>query len=248
MTLHRDHDHDHPGLGREGTAPAPLDLRCYLVTSGTDRRTVETAAAAAAAGAGVVQVRAKGLEARELLGLVTAVARAVGSTGPACRVLVDDRADVAFAARARGAHVHGVHLGQDDLPVAGARALLGPDAIIGLTTGTLDLVRSAETQAELLDYVGAGPFRPTPTKESGRTPLGIDGYRTLVGATRLPIVAIGDVTPADVPALAATGVAGVALVRAIMGVSDPAAVVREVLSGFGSDQGPASRGAPRQMS
>ncbi|UQN30171.1 thiamine phosphate synthase [Brachybacterium kimchii] len=248
MTLDHDHDHDHPGLDGDGAAPAPLDLRCYLVTSGTDRRTVETAAAAAAAGAGVVQVRAKGLEARELLGLVTAVARAVGSTAPTCRVLVDDRADVAFAARARGAHVHGVHLGQDDLPVAGARALLGPDAIIGLTTGTLDLVRSAETQAELLDYVGAGPFRPTPTKESGRTPLGIDGYRTLVGATRLPIVAIGDVTPADVPALAAAGVAGVALVRAIMGASDPAAVVREVLSGFGSDQGPASRGAPRQMS
>jgi thiamine-phosphate pyrophosphorylase len=217
-----------------------IDLRCYLVTSGTDRRTVETAAAAAAAGAGTVQVRAKDLEARELLDLVIAVARAVGSAAPACRVLVDDRADIARAARARGEHVHGVHLGQDDLPAADARALLGPDAIIGLTTGTLALVRAAEEQAHLLDYVGAGPFRPTPTKDSGRAPLGIDGYRDLVAATRLPIVAIGDVGPADVPALAGTGIAGVALVRAIMGAEDPAAVVREVLDGFTAGWGPAS--------
>jgi thiamine-phosphate pyrophosphorylase len=215
-----------------GSPAAPLDLRCYLITSGTDRRTVETAAAAAAAGAGVIQVRAKELGTRDLLELVTAVARAVGSAAPACRVLVDDRADIAFAARARGEHVHGVHLGQDDLPVADARALLGPGAIIGLTTGTLDLVRGAEQQADLLDYVGAGPFRPTPTKDSGRTPLGIDGYRDLTAATRLPIVAIGDVTPADVPALAGTGIAGAALVRAIMHASDPESVVREVLDGF----------------
>lgn len=223
-----------------------IDLRCYLVTSGTDRRTVETAAAAAAAGAGTVQVRAKDLEARELLDLVIAVARAVGSAAPACRVLVDDRADIARAARARGEHVQGVHLGQDDLPVADARALLGPDAIIGLTTGTLALVRAAEEQAHLLDYVGAGPFRPTPTKDSGRTPLGIDGYRDLVAATRLPIVAIGDVGPADVPALVGTGIAGVALVRAIMGAEDPAAVVREVRDGFTRPTSRHRRRAPRR--
>ncbi|UEJ82830.1 thiamine phosphate synthase [Brachybacterium halotolerans subsp. kimchii] len=209
-----------------------LDLRCYLVTSGTDRHTVETAAAAAAAGAGIVQVRAKELEARELLDLVIAVARAVSAVAPACRVLVDDRADVAFAAASRGERVHGVHLGQGDLPVTDARTLLGSRAIIGLTTGTLDLVRAAEEQTELLDYVGAGPFRPTPTKDSGRAPLGVDGYRELLAATRLPIVAIGDVTPDDVPALAGTGIAGAALVRAIMAADDPAGAVREVLAGF----------------
>lgn len=62
--------------------------------------------------------------------------------------------------------------------------------------------------------------------------MGFDGYPPLVAATRLPMVAIGDVTPADVPGLAASGVAGVAIVRAIMGADDPAAVVRSVLEGF----------------
>ncbi|ATG53827.1 thiamine phosphate synthase [Brachybacterium ginsengisoli] len=209
-----------------------LDLRCYLVTSGTGRRTVEVAAEAAAEGAGVVQVRAKEATARELLGLVVAVAEAVRAANPVTRVLVDDRADIAFAARLRGAPVHGVHLGQDDLPVADARALLGPEAIIGLTTGTLDLVRAAEAVRDQVDYLGAGPFRRTPTKDSGRPPLGVEGYVALVAASSLPIVAIGDVTPADSAALAGTGVAGVALVRAVMAASDPAAVVREVLTGF----------------
>lgn len=216
------------------TAPSsPLDLRCYLVTSGTGPRTVEVAAEAAAAGAGVVQVRAKEASTRELLELVLAVAEAVRTANPTTRVLVDDRADVAAAARARGAHVHGVHLGQGDLPVPDARALLGHDAVIGLTTGTLDLVRDSAGVAFDLDYLGAGPFRRTPTKDSGREPLGVDGYPALVRATMLPIVAIGDVTPADAPALSRTGVAGLALVRAVMEAPDPGAAVREVLEGMG---------------
>lgn len=209
-----------------------LDLRCYLVTSGIDRHTIETAAAAAGAGAGMVQVRAKELSTRDLLSLVLQVGEAVRRANPATRVVVDDRADVAWAAiRARG-NVHGVHVGLTDLPVRDARAMLGPDAIVGYTTGTLDLVRSAEPFADALDYVGAGPFRPTPTKESGLSPLGVQGYPALVGASSLPVVAIGDVQVADVPVLAATGVAGVAMVRAIMASDDPAAVVRQVVQSF----------------
>lgn len=216
-----------------GTDRTPLDLRCYLVTSGTGRRTVEVAAAAAAAGAGVVQVRAKDATAAELLELTCAVAEAVHAARPVTRVLVDDRADVAFAARARGAAVHGVHLGQDDLPVTEARTLLGPEAVLGLTTGTLELVSAAEELRGVIDYVGAGPFRPTPTKDSGRDPIGVEGYPGLVAATSLPVVAIGGVEPRDATVLAGTGVAGVALVRAIMDATDPGAVVGEVLAGFG---------------
>ncbi|MDO4412630.1 thiamine phosphate synthase [Cutibacterium sp.] len=208
------------------------DLRCYVVTSGTERRTVQTAALAAGAGAGIIQVRAKTLTTRDLLSLVLQVGEAVRRSNPETRVVVDDRADVAWAAmRARG-NVHGVHLGVQDLPVRDARALLGPEAIVGYTTGTLDLVRSAEPFADALDYLGAGPFRPTPTKDSGRPPLGIEGYPALVQASSLPIVAIGDVQVDDVAALAGSGIAGVAMVRAVMGAEDPAAVVSKVIAAF----------------
>lgn len=210
-----------------------LDLRMYLVTSGNDRRTVEVAAAAARGGAGMVQVRHKQGGDAELLQLVLAVAAAVAAANPATRVVVDDRADIAWVARHQGAPVHGVHLGQDDLPARDARALLGPEALVGLTTGTLDLVRRAQELVGVVDYLGAGPFRPTPTKDSGRPPLGVDGYRPLVAASAIPIVAIGDVTPDDVSALAATGIAGVCMVRSIMQADEPEAVVRQVLADFG---------------
>ena len=209
-----------------------LDLRCYLVTSGTGRRTVETAAAAAAGGAGMIQVRDKQASTAELLELTCAVAAAVHRARPCARVVVDDRADVAFAARRLGAEVHGVHLGQDDLPVASARAMLGPEAIIGLTTGTLETVRGAEELQELLDYVGAGPFRPTPTKDSGRTPLGVDGYRSLVAETGLPVVAIGGITADRAPALREAPVLGLCVVSAICTSPDPRAAAAAIYSAY----------------
>jgi thiamine-phosphate pyrophosphorylase len=210
-----------------------LDLRCYVITAGHGRQVVETAAAAAAGGAGMIQVREKTLSTRALLDFTIEVARAVRAANPITKVVVDDHADIAWAAELREPGlVHGVHLGQDDLPVIVARAMLGADAIIGLTTGTLELVQGANEVAQWIDYIGAGPFRPTPTKDSGRQPLGVEGYPPLVEISRRPVVAIGDVQPADVRDLAETGVAGVALVRAVMGAEDPGAVVREVLSAY----------------
>lgn len=212
-----------------------IDWRVQLVTSGDGPATVTAAAAAAAAGAGIVQVRAKHLLAGELLDLVVAVAEAVAAVSPATRVLVNDRADVAHAARRLGAPVHGVHLGQADLPVSDARALLGSDALVGLTAGSLEHVREAESRRGVArpDYLGSGPFRPTPTKDVGRPPVGLEGYPLRVAATRLPVVAIGDVRLGDVPALTATGVAGVAVVREVMDAADPGAVAAAVLAAWG---------------
>lgn len=213
----------------------PVDWRVHLVTSGDGLATVRAAAAAAAAGAGVVQVRCKELLAGDLLDLVLAVADAVASRSPTTRVIVNDRADVAHAARSRGGAVHGVHLGQADLPVAQARAILGPDAVIGLTAGTLELVREAESRQgdDRPDYLGSGPFRRTPTKDVGRPPVGLEGYPARASATTLPVLAIGDITLADIPALSRTGVAGVALVREVMAADDPGAVTEACLAAWG---------------
>lgn len=210
------------------------DFRCYVVTGAAPTgQVVEVARQAAAGGAGIVQVRSKPITASELAELAEQVALAVAAVNPLTRVLIDDRADVAAALMHRGVPIHGVHVGQGDLPVRDVRALVGPAALVGLTTGTLDLVRAVHDLVGVIDYIGAGPFRPTPTKDSGRPPLGVQGYRPLVEASPVPVVAIGDVTPADVPELAATGIAGVAISRGFMQADDPKSVAESVVAGFG---------------
>ena len=211
-----------------------LDLRCYFVT-GQGPDVVERCVEAAHGGAGIIQVRSKPISARELHQLAAAVVARVPDT---TRVLIDDRVDIALALQPAG--VAGVHLGQDDLDVRTARQLLGPDAIIGLTTGTAELVEAANQDADVLDYIGCGPFRATPTKDSGRVPIGVDGYPALVAASRVPMVAIGDVTADDAAALAAAGVDGVAIVRGIMHADDPRAYCQRVVREFG--RGVAARG------
>ena len=206
-----------------------LDLRCYFVT-GKGPDVVERARQAAAGGAGVIQVRSKPISARELYSLSRAVAEAVHSVNPDTHVLIDDRVDVALALKGHG--VAGVHVGQDDLDVRVVRELLGPDAVIGLTTGTLELVRAANEHKDVIDYIGCGPFRATPTKDSGRAPIGLEGYPELVAASELPLVAIGDVTADDAYDLARQGVDGLAIVRGIMHADDPTAYCRRVLAEF----------------
>ena len=226
---------------------AEPDLRCYLVTgAGTPEHITKVAAAAARGGAGVIQVRSKPIDAGDLLELTVSVARAVAEANPVTRVLVDDRVDVAAAAMARGENVHGVHVGQTDLPVADVRRLLGKDAIIGLTTGTRELVEAANVHAAagLIDYVGCGPYKPTPTKDSGRNPLGVEAYRELTELCEVPMVAIGSVTAEDAPALAATGVAGVAVVRALMNAEDPAGYAARIVAAFSPTGSPAGATAP----
>ncbi|MGO3377712.1 MAG: thiamine phosphate synthase, partial [Corynebacterium casei] len=119
---------------------AQLDLRCYVVTgNGSQDDIVVTAAQAAAGGAGVIQVRSKPIGAGQLLKLAEKVSLAVAEANPATKILIDDRVDIAAILMRRGLPVHGVHVGQSDIPVTDVRELLGPDAIIGLTTGTAEL-------------------------------------------------------------------------------------------------------------
>ncbi|AHI19593.1 MAG: thiamine phosphate synthase [Corynebacterium casei] len=212
---------------------AQLDLRCYVVTgNGSQDDIVATAAQAAAGGAGVIQVRSKPIGAGQLLKLAEKVSLAVAEANPATKILIDDRVDIAAILMRRGLPVHGVHVGQSDILVTDVRELLGPDAIIGLTTGTAELIQQANEYADIIDYVGAGPFRPTPTKDSGRAPIGLEGYPQLVELSKLPIVAIGDVQPADVAALASTGIAGVAMVRAFIEAPSATELAQQIIADF----------------
>lgn len=204
-----------------------LDLSLYLVTDDAlcgDRGVVQTVREALAGGVTVVQLRDKHASDAETADRLVELSDAIDGRA---LLLVNDRLDAAVEARRRGARVDGVHLGQSDAAVRHARALLGADAVIGLTANTpehLDAVRGLP--AGTVDYVGVGVIRPTSTKPDHPPALGIDGFRALAASSPVPAVAIGGVGIDDVAALRDAGAAGVAVVSALCATDDPRAAAR----------------------
>lgn len=132
----------------------------------------------------------------------------------------------------------GVHLGKEDMPIAEARALLGPDFIIGGTANTFADVRHHYESGA--DYIGCGPFRYTTTKEKLSPVQGLEGYRSIVqqmkeSGINLPIVAIGGITADDIPAILQTGVTGIALSGTVLRADDPVAEMKRLLALVGDD-------------
>jgi len=174
-----------------------------------------------AAGVDVIQVREKEAEAGEVLRLAQPFREAADRHG--ALFIVNDRPDVAHALEADG-----VHLGQDDLPVDAARDLLGPDAVIGLSTHTPEQLDRAPAEA---DYVCAGPVWATPTK-LGRPAAGLDVVRHAAQSQDRPWFAIGGITSANLSEVVAAGARRVVVVRAVTEARDPAAAVSALRSGL----------------
>src|ERR1700726_1306489 len=192
------------------------DARLYLCTDARRSQGDLPQFLDAVLGAGVeiVQLREKGLEAQEELGLLEVFADACRRHG---RLLsVNDRADVALAA---GADV--LHLGQDDLPVSVARRILGPGPVIGRSSHSPEQSAAAAIE-EGVDYFCAGPVWETPTK-AGRpgTGTGLLSHVALLGATR-PWFAIGGISLARLNDVLQAGATRVVVVRAITEAADPA--------------------------
>ncbi len=164
-----------------------------------------------------IQLRMKDATTRQLYDTALDVLPLCHTLG--ARLIINDRLDVALAVKADG-----VHLGQNDLPVAKAREIAGNNFIIGGTANTFNQVKEhAEAGA---DYVGVGPFRFTTTKQGLAPILGLDGYRHIVSRIKedkikIPIIAIGGITLNDIPALIKTGISGIALSGSILHSSDP---------------------------
>lgn len=204
------------------------DLGIYLVAntqSCQPRSTLEVIESAVAAGIQWVQLRAKDESAREFFELTCAAAQL---TAGKAELLVNDRIDVFLAARAAGAAVTGIHIGQKDIPVSFARQIIG-EGIIGLSASTDEQLSRANDQAKYLDYLGVGAIRATPTKKDHPTPLGLAGFARAAALTALPCVAIGSLTAADAPALRTGAAAGMAVVRAICSAEDPYSASAELL-------------------
>jgi thiamine-phosphate pyrophosphorylase len=168
--------------------------------------TTRAVGALARAGCGLVQLRAKELSGKGFHRYARAARAASRDYG--IRLVINDRADVALLVGADG-----VHLGQDDLSPQGARKVLGPAAIVGLSTHDLDQARRA--QEEPVDYVAIGPIFETSTKPSGRVTLGVEGAREVRAVVDKPLVAIGGITLESAPSLLRVGIDGLAVISAL---------------------------------
>jgi thiamine-phosphate pyrophosphorylase len=170
-------------------------------------RSVESLAAAfVRGGARLVQVRAKEASDAAFLDAVRRALPVVRAQGGA--LVVNDRADVALIAGADG-----VHVGQDDLPPAECRRLLGPRAIVGFSTHRIDQVQAAER--EPVDYVAFGPVFATGTKADAEPVVGLPGLREARRQTARPLVAIGGITRENAAAAVAAGADGVASISGL---------------------------------
>lgn len=194
--------------------------RLYLVTDGRDGGDELRTFLDAVLGTGVdmIQLREKELEAGPILERAAILREACDRFD--VPFIVNDRADLAFAAGADG-----VHLGQDDLPIGAARHLLGRNAIIGRSTHDPQQLRRA--MEEDADYVAVGPVHETPTKP-GRPAAGIELVRLAAAEAFKPWFAIGGIDEASIGNVRAAGAQRVVVVRAITLSDDPAGAVKRL--------------------
>ena len=137
--------------------------------------------------------------------------------------IINDRCDVALAVGADG-----VHLGQEDLPVAEARALMGPQRIIGISTHTL--AQALEAEAQGADYLGFGPIFSTATKSNPEPVVGIERLREVRARVRLPIVAIGGINAGNIRMVADAGSDAPAVLSAVIAAPDPTRAIAELMT------------------
>ena len=131
-----------------------------------------------------------------------------------CKLIVNDRVDVAFSAKASG-----IHLGDEDLDPDSARIILGVNATIGRTANSLQAAKSATSES--IDYLGVGPIFGTHSKSNPAIQLGLENLAKICQATEKPVIAIGNIQLKDVDGVIAAGASGIAVLSAIVCTEDP---------------------------
>ncbi|MFB6188489.1 MAG: thiamine phosphate synthase [Halapricum sp.] len=201
------------------------DWDVYLVTQASlsdGRDTREIVRAAIEGGVDVIQLREKDTTARERYELGLDLRELTREAG--VPLIVNDRVDLAQAIDADG-----VHLGDEDLPVAVARDLLSKEVIIGRSVSFVEDARAAERAGA--DYLGVGAIYATGSKDDiddEEYAIGTDRLREICDAVEIPVVGIGGIDASNASEVAAAGADGVAVITAITGADDPAAATREL--------------------
>lgn len=201
-----------------------INYHLYLVTDEIERcryGLVETVRRAIEGGVTIVQYRSEQLCHDEQYLQARALQEYLRSVG--VPLIINDNVQLAVELDADG-----IHIGQKDMPVPEARALIGPDKILGLTVTTPEEMAAVDTS--LVDYLGCGPVFPTITKDDAPPPMGVEGWVELAKQSPLPVVAIGGLNRERTSAIRATGLAaGVAVVSHICAAEDPTSAARELL-------------------
>ncbi len=207
---------------RARLAAARLYLVCDAKPGG--RELPDVVREAVAGGVGVVQLRDKQLGDEELTAVANAARALCERLG--ALLIVNDRPLVA-----REAGADGVHVGQDDMPVADAREQVGPDMLVGLSThAESEIDAAAASTADgtpLVDYIGVGPVHETPTK-AGRAAVGVELVRYAAAHATVPFFAIGGLDATNVGDVIAAGASRAVVLRAIADADDPQAAAREL--------------------
>jgi thiamine-phosphate pyrophosphorylase len=200
----------------------PIDYSLYLVTDrglSRGRPTLDIVRAAVQGGVTCVQLREKTGSTREFIAAALQLKPFLKSCGVA--LIINDRVDIALAVGADG-----VHLGQNDMPLAAARSLTGPAMVIGISVESV--ADAVAAQSGRADYLGVSPVFATPTKTDAAAPLGLAGLRAIRAAVRLPLVAIGGLNRANAVDAIRSGADGIAVVSAIAAAEDPAQAARDL--------------------
>ena len=199
-----------------------LDLGLYVLTDeglARGRSTIDVVAAAIRGGADALQLRAKGLTTRQQVELGRALRALTREAG--VLFVVNDRADVAVAVDADG-----IHVGQDDLPPEAARAIVGPERIVGVSAATVEEALAARDAGA--DYLGVGAIYATATKADAGAPVGPGRIAEIKARVNLPMVGIGGINRSNLGEVIAAGADGVAVIGAVVAAEDVEAAAREL--------------------
>ena len=194
------------------------DSRLYCITAGPGVRGYEeTTAAVCEGGADMVQLREKGMSVRDLIALARHLKTVCAHYG--ALLIVNDRPDVALLADA-----HGVHIGQDDIPLSAARRIVGHAKIVGVSAHSLK--QALDAQGAGADYTTCGPLWATPTKPDAR-PVGLGLIAQYKAMVKIPFFCIGGIAPSNVGEVLSAGAERIAAVRSIWNAANPRAAARE---------------------
>lgn len=202
------------------------EYRLYMITDAFCdlSTTIAHVEKAVAGGVTVVQLRRPAIERSELSVFAEALKARLDPLG--IPLIINDNPELAAEVDAAG-----VHIGQNDMPPELARAIVGPNRLVGLSITARDQV--TQIPHGIIDYIGVGPVWPTPSKSDAAPPLGPSGLKEIANLTPLPTVAVGGITIENANQLVPCGIDGICVVSALSRAEDPKQAARTLRASFG---------------